>query len=102
MMASITVGNGVGYMNIGALGSALSSLPGGRISLIGRNVPSLAISAPPSRDLQAPQGGGLAAAEIAGIDRPLGLPGELGIVDRQLVALDDHLDFDRNRGVAGA
>jgi hypothetical protein len=25
--ASITVGNGVGYMNIGAVGSALNSLP---------------------------------------------------------------------------
>ena len=46
--------------------------------------------------------GGLAAAEIAGIDRPLGLLGDLRIVDRQLVAGDDDLHLDRNRRVAGA
>ena len=53
MTASITVGNGVGYMNIGAVGSALMILPSGSMSLIGRNVPSFAISSVAIRYLKA-------------------------------------------------
>ena len=45
---------------------------------------------------------GLAAAEPAGIDRALHLIGDAGIVDGHLVAVDDDLDADRQRLVAGA
>ena len=45
--------------------------------------------------------GGLAAAEPSGIDPALHLLGDAGIVDRHLVAFDDHLDPHRHRLVPG-
>ena len=46
--------------------------------------------------------GGLAAAVIAGIDAAFDLIGDLGIIDRHLVAGDDDLHRDRQRLVAFA
>jgi hypothetical protein len=43
---------------------------------------------------------GLAAAVVAGIDRALRLRGDVGVIDSQLVALDDHFDDDRHQVLA--
>jgi hypothetical protein len=71
--ASITVGNGVGYMNIGAVGSALISLPSGSDELDRSERAFVRHLAGAHQILEGDRGDGLAAAVVSGIDRALGL-----------------------------